>query len=176
TYGSAEGRAQPMRAVSVIHMPGKTAMMPRLGRDYAYVLPGLPVAVFSFSLLLVLTVAAAATLVVWIGALLLPVTLLVATGFAELDRTRLRCWGEPVAPVNYRPYGPGFAGKLRIAADPRRWLDLVFEMLIAFPLRLTVFVLAVVWTLVGPAGITYFFWSVFIPGERGAIQLLRVVN
>lgn len=155
---------------------GGETILRRLSRDFAYVLPGLPIAVFSFGLLLAMTVASAATLVIWLGALLLPLTLVVASGFAELDRNRLRLWGAAVAPVRYQPAGPGMTGKLRLAVDPRRWLDLIFEMLIAFPLRLLTFILAVVWTLGGLAGISYFFWSIFLPDERSVIQLLELVG
>ncbi|WP_120004173.1 sensor histidine kinase [Nesterenkonia muleiensis] len=148
----------------------------RLARDYGYVLPGFPIAVFSFSLLLALTVASAATAVLWVGALLMPLTLVVASGFAELSRTRLRIWGAPVPAAAYRLAAPGLTGKLRILADPRRWLDLVFEMLITFPLRLGTVMVAVVWTVIGPAGLTYFFWSLFLPGERSLIQLLDLID
>ncbi|WP_033420427.1 sensor histidine kinase [Nesterenkonia alba] len=148
----------------------------RLGRDLAYVLAGFPIAVFSFSLLLALTVTSVATAVIWVGALLMPITLVVASGFAELDRSRLRAWGADIPPVAYRPLGPGIAGKLRILADPRRWLDLVFEMLITFPLRLVTCVIAVVWTLLGPAGVTYFIWSLLLPTTDGGLtQLLRLL-
>lgn len=75
-------------------MPNLSAVLRRLGRDYAYVLTGLPIAVFSFSLLLTLLLTSVATIVVWVGALLLPLTLVVATGFAEISRARMRRWGR----------------------------------------------------------------------------------
>lgn len=155
---------------------GGESILRRLSRDYAHVLPGLPIAVFSFGLLIAMTAASVVTMVFWLGALLLPLTLVVASGFAELDRNRLRLWGAAVAPVKYRPAGPGMTGKLRLAVDPRRWLDLVFEMLIAFPLRLITFTVAAVWTLGGLAEISYFFWSIFLPDERSVIQLLELTN
>lgn len=150
--------------------------MKQLSRHYAYVLPGLPIAVFSFGLLLGLTVTSVATLIIWVGALLLPMTLVVASGFAELDRNRLRHWGAAVAAVDYRPLGPGVAGKLRLVLDPRRWLDLVFEMLIALPLRLITFTVTAVWSLAGPAGLTYFVWSLFIPDDGPVIMLMEATN
>lgn len=148
----------------------------RVGRDTAYVLPGLPIAIFSFSLLLVLLSTSLATVVVWLGALLLPLTLVIASAFAALSRSRLRHWGTEPGVVTYRTAGPGLMGKLRLVADPRRWLDLVFEMLIAFPLRLITFVVAVVWLAAAPAGLTYFFWSLFLPDERSFLQLLELID
>ncbi len=150
--------------------------MRQLARHYAYVLPGLPIAIFSFSLLLSLTAVSVTTLVIWVGAVLLPLTLLVASGFAELSRNRLRLWGAAVAPVSYRPAGPGLVGKLRVVLDPRRWLDLIFETLISFPLRLVTFVVALIWTAGAAGGLTYFFWSLFLPGERSVLELLRLAD
>lgn len=152
---------------------GSGAIFKQLGQNYIYVLTGLPIAIFSFSLLLSLTVISLATVVVGLGMLLLPLTLLIASAFASLSRSRLSNWGATHQPVRYRPYGPGIGGKFRILSDPRRWLDLVFEMLIAFPLRLSTFMLSVTWTVVGLGGMTYFFWSVFIPGQRSLIVLLQ---
>lgn len=150
--------------------------MKTLARDLGYVLPGLPIAIFSFSLLLAMFAVSLATLVVWVGALLLPMSLVVASGFAELDRARLRRWGMPLAPAAYRRLGPGVVGKVRILADPRRWLDLVFGMLIAFPVRLLTTLITLLWGLLGLGLSTYFFWSLFVPGERNLAQLLRLID
>lgn len=147
-----------------------------LARHYAYLLPGPPIAVFSFSLLAAMTAVSLATAVIWVGALLMPLTLMVASGFAELDRSRLRYWGMQVEPMVYRPPGPGLTGPLRLMGDPRRWLDLVFEALIALPLRLLTGLTALVWTLAAPAGITYFFWSLFLPEGGTLIQLLELIE
>lgn len=151
------------------------AFFTRLGRNYVYLLAGLPIAIFSFSLLLSLTVVSFVTLVVWLGFLLLPLTLLIASAFAALSRKRVVAWGATLEPVSYRSRSLriGLFGKLRIIAEPRRWLDLLFETLIAFPLRLMNFVLTVTWTAVGLGGVTYFFWSVFLPGEPTFIQILQ---
>lgn len=157
-------------------MPNLSAVMRRLGRDYAYVLTGLPIAVFSFSLLLTLLLTSVATIVVWVGALLLPLTLVVATGFAEISRARMRRWGAEPEHLVYRRAGHGLLGRLNVVTDPRRWLDLVFEMLIALPMRLLTWVVAVVWTVLGVGGISYFFWSRFLPDEEGqVIRLLRII-
>lgn len=157
-------------------VPRFAALMRRLSRDYAFVLPGLPIAVFSFSLLLSLLAISIVSLTIWVGALLLPVTLMVASGFAELDRNRLRLWGAGPVGVKYRRAGPGALGKLRIVLDPRRWLDLVFEMLLVLPLRLVTFVAALTWTIIGPGGLTYFIWSVFIPDHAPVIAIIEVAN
>ena len=170
-------RLTSMHSTDTLHaaQPRGRHFFDQLGRNFLYVLTGMPIALFSFSLLLSLTVVSIATMVIWVGMVLLPLTLLIASAFAALSRTRLKWWGGTTEPVVYRPLGPGVLGKLRVITEPRRWLDLLFETLLALPLRVTNFVLSVTWSLVGLGGITYFFWSVFIPGERAFIQLLQTL-
>lgn len=147
----------------------------RLGRDYAYVLPGYPLALFAFALLVPLTAFSLGTLIVWVGLPLLMLTLLIASGFAELSRARIRRWGAPVRPPRYRSAGRGARGALQIVADPRRWLDLVFETLVAFPMRLITFVVTIVWTAVALGGLTYVLWAWSLPGDSGWSELLEII-
>lgn len=145
----------------------------RLGRDYAYVLPGLFISLFAFLVLVPMTVASIGTFVIWIGVLLLPVTLRIASGFAQVSRARLRSWGVHLPAAPYEPFRPGIMGFIRPMADPRRWLDLVFETVVAFPLRLFTFVVAVAWTAGAIGGITYWFWGIFVPdGDVGLTGLI----
>src|SRR5699024_5817587 len=101
-------------ATDHMHQPGFGAVSKRLGRNYIYVLTGLPIAIFSFSLLLSLMVISAATMVVGLGLVLLPLTLLMASAFATLSRKRLRAWGVVTEPVTYRPVQPSITGRLSI--------------------------------------------------------------
>jgi hypothetical protein len=139
----------------------------RLGRDYAYVLPGFFISLIGFVLLVPLFAAAIGTAVVGLGVWLLPLLLVIATGFAGLSRSRARFWGARVPEPAYRTAGAGFNGPLRLIADPRRWLDLLFETLIAFPMRTVTFCLAVTWTAVAAGGLTYVWWGHYLPhGEE----------
>lgn len=152
---------------------GRRGLLRRLGRDYAYVLPGFPLAVLSFCVLVTLTAASVGTFVVWVGALLLPLTLVIASGFAGLSRRRLRAWGLDPAPVRYTPAGRGLTGVFRLMTDPRRWLDLAFESLVAFPLRIATFVVTVAWTGVAVGGLTSWAWRLWLPdGDSGWPYLL----
>lgn len=163
-------------AVTAPASPGAgRALWGRLGRDYAYVLSGLPVSALAFALLVPLTVASVATLVVWLGALLLPLTLMLATGFAELSRLRVRLWGRDLDAVPPRSGGLSIRGAVRIVSDPRRWLDLAFETLVAFPLRLVTFVVVVTWTAAGLGGVTSILWSWSLPGGSGWNRLLQLI-
>ena len=137
----------------------------RLGRDYRYVLPGLPLGVLSFATLVALTVASLGTLIIWVGALLMPLTLLLGSAFARLSRWRLRTWGVVPAPVEYLPRGRGPIGVVRLMADPRRWLDYVFEAVLAFPLRLVTFVFVLLWPVLALGLLTQWFWLRFLPAD-----------
>ncbi|MBO1902399.1 sensor domain-containing protein [Leucobacter weissii] len=153
TTPSTPGRNAPLWSIS------------RIGRDYAFVLPGFFVSLLAFVLLVPLTALSLGTLVVWVGALLLPVALRLASVFAELSRTRVRSYGVDVPTPAYAATRPGLAGHLRTMIDPRRWLDLAFETLVAFPLRTFTFVTAVTWTGVAVGGITHVIWGVFLPQD-----------
>lgn len=136
-----------------------------LARDYALVLPGFFLSLCAFAVLVPLFSLAVGTLIVWIGALLLPVALTIASGFAQLSRARVRAWGLALPTVEYAPSAPGFSGWIRRVTDPRRWLDLAFEGLVAFPLRALTFSIAAAWTLGALAGLTYWFWGGFLPPD-----------
>ncbi|WP_082677986.1 histidine kinase, partial [Leucobacter chromiiresistens] len=100
---------------------------------------------------------------VLIGALLLPLTLRTASAAAQLSRARVRAWGADLPAAHYAPPSPGLRGQLLVLAEPRRWADLAFETLIAFPLRTVNAVLAIAWTAVALGGTTYPAWGVFLP-------------
>lgn len=151
-----------------------SAVVRRLIHDGAYVFPGLPLGLFSFGLLVPMAAASAGTVIVWVGALIFPITLVIASGFAQLDRSRLSRWGHEIPRPPYRPRGPGLMGIIQLMSDPRRWLDLAFEALFAFPMRLVTFVVAVTWTVGAGSGLTYWFWGRFLPesGDGGLTQVL----
>lgn len=144
----------------------------RLGQDYAYVLPGFFISLIGFILLVPLFAAALGTAVIWLGVWLLPLVLVIATGFAELSRARARIWGARVPAPAYKVAGRGFNGPLRLIGDPRRWLDLLFETLIAFPMRTITFCLAVTWTSVAAGGLTYVLWGHYLPHGENEMPLV----
>ena len=144
----------------------------QLGRDYAYVVPGMFISVFAFAVLLTLFTLGAGTLVIWVGAVILPFTLTLAGAFADLSRVRLRMLGIDFAPVQYQPRQPGVLGYIKTMADSRRWLDLVFEVLIAFPMRVVTFTLAISWSALALGGLSYWIWGATLPRENTLIQLI----
>jgi len=144
-----------------------------LGRDTAYVLPGFFVSLFAFVVLIPLFALSVGTLVIWVGALLLPLALLLSRAFAQVSRARLRMWGVPLSTPAYRQAQPGMMGWVRTMTDPRSWLDFVFETLIAFPLRTFTFVVGVSWWAGALGGLTYVLWGGFLP--PGDVILIEVL-
>lgn len=138
-------------------------MWHNLGRDSILIFPGFFISLIGFVTLIALFSVSIATIVIWIGALLLPLTLFVATGFANLSRARARQWGAPIAEVVRRHRGNGIRGWTGVMAEGRRWLDLLFEAVFALPIRLFTFVVVVPWFFGALGGMTYFFWGRFLP-------------
>ncbi|MCM1011186.1 MULTISPECIES: sensor domain-containing protein [unclassified Brevibacterium] len=155
------------------HGSGWSRRVRTLGRDARLVVPGLAVSVAAVIILIPLFALALGTAVIWVGVLLLPVVLVVASSFADLSRARVRQWGAPLAAVPHRPRGHGLRGWLSIIGDGRRWLDLLFESLFALPVRIVTFSVAVSWFFGGLGGLTYFWWGRFLPDDgSGLIDLI----
>lgn len=144
----------------------------QLWRDYVYIVPGVFISLFAFVVLVTLFTAGVSTLVVWVGVLILPLALTIAGAFADLSRVRLRLLGIDFEPVAYRPRNPGVLGYIKTMADPRRWLDLVFEGLIALPLRLVTFTVAVTWGALVVGGLTFWIWGATIDKGQSLVQLI----
>ncbi|MGN6033981.1 sensor domain-containing protein [Brevibacterium casei] len=152
---------------------GWSRLWSNLGRDSRLILPGLFISLAAFIVLIPLFALAVGTAVIWVGVLLLPVVLLAASGFADLSRARARQWGAPIAEVTRRPRGRGHSGWLGIAADSRRWVDLLFEAVFALPVRILTFSVAVTWFVSGLGALTYFVWGRFLPPDgSGLVDLI----
>ncbi|MEJ6488804.1 sensor domain-containing protein [Leucobacter sp. USCH14] len=135
----------------------------------SFILPGFLISLVAFVVLVPLVLLSVGTLIIWIGALLLPLTLHIASAAAQLSRARVRLWGGELPPAHYAVRPPGLPGQLRVLAEPRRWGDLAFETLIAFPLRTVSAILAITWTAVALGGVTYPVWSVFLPPQEQTV-------
>ncbi|MFC7241404.1 sensor histidine kinase [Catellatospora aurea] len=143
----------------------------RLGRDAAYNLLGLPLAVVSFALCVALFAAGVGTLVTFfIGVAVLGAALVVARGFADIERLRLqKLYDRPVPRPRYQP-APEGAGWIRRLTNPLRqgqsWLDLLHGIL-NLPVAIIAFVFTVTWWAMAIGGLTYWIWGRFVPEEDG---------
>ncbi|MBB2914780.1 hypothetical protein FHS43_006092, partial [Streptosporangium becharense] len=94
------------------------SLVHRLGADTRYLLLGFPLAVIAFALTVVGFAAGIGTVVVWVGVPVLAMTLMLARGFADVERRMLtEVLDRPVARPRYRP-APEGAGWFRRMANP----------------------------------------------------------
>lgn len=135
----------------------------RLRHDLVLVIPGLPLTLLASLSALPLVVAAAALSIIWVGVLLLLPALTLASAWARLDRRRLRRWGIEVTTPRYHPHGEGARGMMRLVTDPRRWLDLAFEAVIALPVRVLTAGVSVAWGVAAVGGLTWWAWGRLLP-------------
>ncbi len=93
--------------------------MGEVGRDSAYLMAALPVALVSFTLLVTGLSLAVGLAVVWVGVPIGGATLTLATWFGGLERSRLAARGTDLAPVVYAPVsGLGLRAQVQRMADP----------------------------------------------------------
>ncbi|GAA2159812.1 hypothetical protein GCM10009727_72110 [Actinomadura napierensis] len=139
----------------------------RFGREFAYLLSGLPVGAAAFAVAIAGLAAGASTLVVLLGLPVLVGTLAAARAFARLERRQVeRATGRALPPHHYRgTEEAGFTGWLHAVREPQSWRDLTY-MVVAFPVRLTTFCFAITWTVGGVAELLYAAWSWPIPRDR----------
>ena len=138
----------------------------QLGVDTGYVLIGLPLSVVSFVLLVTGLAVGIGTLVIWVGLPLLVLTLLVARGFAAIERTRVPAVLQRDLPAPVYRQAPPDAGTVRRLVEPLRdpqcWLDVVhglFHMALSIP----AFVVVITWWSVTLGGLTSVAWDWSIP-------------
>lgn len=166
-----------MHQASVVPQPALRARwrtpLRAVGSDLTYLVAGFALSVASFVLLVTLFALGVGTLIIWVGAPILAIMLVTATGFARENRELLRRWGSPVAEPDYR----GRSGRrvLSMLADPQAWVEALHGTFVAFPLRIITFVLSVTWVTTAVGGLTWFAWGHFIPqGEFNGLAWLLV--
>jgi signal transduction histidine kinase len=138
----------------------------RFWRGYGYLLGGLPLCIVAFVIAIVGFAAGVGTIVVWLGLPILAGTLRASRGLAGVER-RATEWatGRPLPPVHYRePRGRGIGRLFSMLADPQSWRDLLHAV-VAFPVRLAIFVIALSWTVAGLGSALSVAWQWAIPRD-----------
>jgi signal transduction histidine kinase len=151
----------------------------RTVRESAYTLTAFPIGLASFILMVVLITVGIGTSVIVGGVLLVVLGVMVARGFARLERFRLRTWlGRDVASPAYKCPRPG-AGFVRRwftpLGDAQSWLDVVW-CLLSFVTGIVVFVVTLVWWAATANGLTYWFWERFLPEEGRDTSLAELAG
>jgi signal transduction histidine kinase len=154
--------------VPVPAITGPTTASQRFWRGYGYLLGGLPLCIVAFVIAVVGFAAGIGTIVVWLGLPILAGTLRASRGLAGVERRGAE-WatGRPLPPHYYRERrGRGIGRLFSMLADPQSWRD-VLHAVVAFPVRVAMFVIAVVWTVGGLGSVLYITWQWALPDDDG---------
>ncbi len=154
----------------------------RLGADTRYVLAGFPVAVIGFCLVIPGIALSAGLLITGLGLIIMAGTVLVARGFAELERRQLpEVLDRPVPRAHYKTApvtAKGYRKLINPLGSGQSWLDLLHAIVI-FPFAIATFVVVVTWWCVAIAGVLYplYGWILYrIPDNDGLPELLGFSN
>nr|WP_246279641.1 sensor domain-containing protein [Psychromicrobium silvestre] len=137
----------------------------RLGRNLAYCLASFFLGIPAFVAVVALFSLGVSTAIIYGGIFVLLGTLYAASFFATAER-RLAAWSREPLPLHlYKTISaPGLRGVLLRLTDSLRWREAIHAV-VAFPIRITVFCLALCWLVAGPGMLTAFFWKRFLPSD-----------
>lgn len=148
-------------------------------RESAYTLTAFPLGLVSFVLMVTLVATGIGTAIIVGGFLLVVLAIMVARGFARLERFRLRTWlGRDVATPAYRcpPRDAGFVRRsVEPLRDPQSWLDVVWA-LISFVTGTFVSAVTLAWWAIAANGATYWFWERYLPEDGRDDSLASLVG
>ncbi len=151
----------------------------RLGRDSAYTLTSLPLAVPAVVLVTVLVSVGAGLSVLLIGLPLLALGLLTARGFAQLERLRLRrLLLTELAHPTYLRADPSdrLLRRLTTAArDGQSWLDVAWTVVGLFTATIA-WSIAVAWWTTALGGTTYGIWEQVVPRGTDPVTLASLLG
>lgn len=156
--------------------PARTGWFARFGRELGYLLAGLPVGIAAFTVAVTGFALGVGSFVTVLGLPVLIGTLAAARAFARAERRQVeRITGRALPPHHYRESGGGgLSGWLRALRDPQSWRDLA-HMVVAFPVRVVSFSLAVAWTIGGLGELLYATWSWSLPRDEDTTGLLDLM-
>jgi signal transduction histidine kinase len=145
--------------------PQYVRMLRQLGLDTQYILLGFPLGIITIVLCMVGFFLGVGLTIIWVGLPLVMVTLMMARGFATLERARIGpILGRRMPhPVYKRAAGPGFWRRiLTPLADGQSWLDLLHGVFRFIPSTFA-FCFALTWWLGTIGGLTFVLWDWSIP-------------
>ncbi|MGF1664253.1 MAG: sensor histidine kinase [Kineosporiaceae bacterium] len=144
-----------------------TTLLGRVGRDTAYTVLGLPLAVIAFAVTVTGLSLSAGLLVTLLGIPVAVATLAAARVLALVERARLRGLdGRPLPPRGpLVRRGRGLRGWLAPLGDAESWLA-VLHAVLGLPVAIVTFVMTIVWWAISLGGLTYWLWGRWLPENR----------
>jgi signal transduction histidine kinase len=141
-----------------------TSMIKGVGRNFAAIMGMFALSLTAFVVCTTLFSLGVGLLVIVVGLFILLACLVVAGWSSRMTMALLSYVGITLPRTHYPAAGPGFRGKLRRLAFAQSWRDLL-HVLINFVLSVTTFSLAMAWVFGGLGGVTYWFWSQWLPQQ-----------
>jgi len=150
-----------------------TSVIKGVGRNFAAIMGIFALSLTAFVACTTLFSLGVGLLVIVVGLFILVACLVVAGWSSRMTMALLSYVGISLPRTRYPAVGPGFRGKLRRLAYPQSWRDLL-HVLINFVLSVISFSFAVTWVVGGLGGVTYWFWSRWLPQpqDSGLADLL----
>jgi signal transduction histidine kinase len=149
-----------------------TSMIKGAGRNLAAIIGMFAVSLAAFVACTTLFSLGVGLIVLVVGLFILVACLIVAGWSSQMTMALLDYAGIRLPRTRYPATGPGFGGKLRRLANAQSWRDLL-HVLINFILSTITFSLALTWVFGGLGGVTYWFWSRWLPQDnQGLPELL----
>ncbi|MET0423857.1 MAG: sensor domain-containing protein, partial [Actinoplanes sp.] len=137
----------------------------RLGIDTQYVLLGFPLGLITVTLFMTAFFTGVGTAIIWVGFPVLVATLMMARGFAVVERARIApILGRKIPHPHYKknPEGDWLRRTLTPLTDGQSWLDLLHGMFRFIPSTIG-FSLVFTWWIVALSGLTVWAWDWSIP-------------
>jgi signal transduction histidine kinase len=148
----------------------------RSAHRFSYLLCGLPIAIASFCVLVTGFALSVGLLVIVVGIPVAVGTLGAARLFAAAERGHARMVGVELPTPARLPAPTGFGAWWRWLRDPQLWLEFLHGLLV-FPVAVFTFCLSVSWLAGGLGGVTFWFWSQWLPkrqpGDQNLSELLH---
>lgn len=150
-----------------------TSMIKTTGRNLAVIIGMFALSLAAFVVCTTLFSLGLGLLVVVVGLFILVGCLVVAGWSSRMTMALLSYAGIQLPPTRYPGPGPGFRGKLRRLTYVQSWRDLL-HVLVNFILSTVTLSLTLAWTVGGLGGVTYWFWSQWLPQppDQGLAALL----
>jgi signal transduction histidine kinase len=148
-----------------------TSMIKGTGRNLAVIIGLFAVSLAAFVVCTTLFSLGVGLLVLVLGLFILAACLIVAGWSSRMTMALLGYAGITLPPTRYPAAGPGFRGRLRRLAYPQSWRDLL-HVLVNFILSTFTFSLALTWVFGGLGGVTYWFWSRWLPQPTEGLPAL----
>ena len=147
-------------------LPRARSWLGRLGIDTGYLLASFPIAIAAFVVVVTGLSLGVGLLIIWVGVVILPATLLAARAFATLERAWLPAvLQRPLPRPAYVPADGSTVRRLITPLrDPQAWLD-ALHALVRFPIAVFSFSVAVAFWATALAGLTYGVWAWALPDD-----------